>query len=117
VEAARAGRLKAKGVGLRVLAGGLDTTSATGDLILNLLGSVAQFERQMMLERQREGIAKARADGKYKGRNPTAITLADEVRRLRDEGVRPTDIAKRLSIGRTSVYRCLALRRIAPPRP
>lgn len=64
--------LEAKGVGLRVLSLGLDTTTATGKLMLNVLGSVAQFEREMMLERQREGIQKARREGKYKGRAPTA---------------------------------------------
>jgi DNA invertase Pin-like site-specific DNA recombinase len=59
--------LDAKGVGLRVLNLGLDTSTATGKLMLNVVGSVAQFEREMMLERQREGIARARAQGKYKG--------------------------------------------------
>jgi DNA invertase Pin-like site-specific DNA recombinase len=102
------GRLWAKGAGLRVLSAGIDTTSSTGELILNVLGSIAQWERQMMLERQREGIEKAKGEGKYKGRKPTAMAKVDEVRRLRDEGVRPTEIAKRLGMGRTSVYRCLA---------
>ena len=54
--------LKDKGVSLRILDLGLDTRSPTGELILNMMGAVAQFERQMMLERQREGIAKAKAD-------------------------------------------------------
>src|ERR687897_744966 len=62
--------LKRKKVGLRVLAMNLDTTTSTGRLMLNLLGSIAEFERDLMLERQ-EGIAKARAEGKYKGRAPT----------------------------------------------
>ncbi len=56
--------LEGKGVGLRILSLGLDTTTATGKLMLNVLGSVAQFEREMMLERQREGIQKAKADEK-----------------------------------------------------
>ena len=51
----------------------LDTKTPTGKLMLNMLGSIAQFERELMLERQREGIAKAKADGKYKGRAPTAV--------------------------------------------
>ena len=50
----------------------VDTSNPTGKLILNFMSSVAQFEREMVLERQREGIAKAKADGKYKGRKPTA---------------------------------------------
>lgn len=61
-------RIKAKGASLRILAMGLDTGTPTGTLMLNVLGSVAQFEREIMLERQREGIAKAKAAGKYKGR-------------------------------------------------
>lgn len=63
-------RIKAKGASLRILAMGLDTGTPTGTLMLNVLGSVAQFEREIMLERQREGIAKAKAAGKYKGRAP-----------------------------------------------
>ena len=54
-------RLEAKGVSLRILGMGLDTATANGRLMLNVLGSVAQFEREVMLERQREGIAKAKA--------------------------------------------------------
>lgn len=60
-------RIKAKGASLRILAMGLDTGTPTGTLMLNVLGAVAQFEREIMLERQREGIAKAQAAGKYKG--------------------------------------------------
>jgi len=60
--------LKSKGVSLRILDLGLDTGTASGELVLNLMGSIAQFERQVMLERQREEIAKAQREGKYKGR-------------------------------------------------
>ncbi|WP_339716545.1 recombinase family protein, partial [uncultured Sneathiella sp.] len=60
--------IEGKKAHLRILNLGIDTSDPTGKLVLNLLGSVAQFEREMMLERQREGIAKAQADGKYKGR-------------------------------------------------
>jgi DNA invertase Pin-like site-specific DNA recombinase len=99
--------LQGKHAGLRVLAGGIDTTSATGDLIVNLLGSIAQFERQMMLERQREGIAKAKGEGKYRGRKPTARAQASEVRRLAREGMARVEIARQLGMSRSSVYRCL----------
>jgi DNA invertase Pin-like site-specific DNA recombinase len=78
--------LEAKGVGLKIVDLGLDTSNATGKLMLNVLGSVAQFEREMMLERQREGIAKAKALGKYKGRRPTAREKAPEIRQMVDEG-------------------------------
>ena len=75
--------------------------------MFNMLGAIAQFERELMLERQREGIAKAKAEGKYRGRAPTARAKAAEVRRLHGEGIGPTEIAKRLAINRASVYRVL----------
>ncbi len=100
--------LDAKGAHLRILDFGMDTGTSTGTLMLNILGSVAQFEREVMLERQREGIAKAKAEGKYKGRAPTARRKSKEVHSLRKEGVGATEIAKRLGIGRASVYRILA---------
>lgn len=104
-------RLEAKGVALRVLSMGgseVDTGTPTGRLMLTMLGAVAEFERALMLERQREGIAKAKAEGRYKGRAPTAQAKRPEVMKLTAEGVRPTEIAKRLGIGRASVYRVLA---------
>jgi DNA invertase Pin-like site-specific DNA recombinase len=61
-----------------------------------------------MLERQREGIAKAKRDGRYKGRVPTARRQTTEIARLKAEGVRPSEIAIKLGIGRASVYRVLA---------
>ena len=100
--------LRAKGVALRILSMGgsaLDTGTPTGQLMLTMLGAVAEFERTLMLERQREGIAKAKGEGRYKGRKPTARAKADEVRRLHGQDVRPTEIAKRLGIGRASIYR------------
>ena len=66
--------------------GTLDNT-ATGKLMVTVLGAIAAFEREMMLERQREGIAAAKAAGKYKGRAPTARAQADAVHRLVAEGV------------------------------
>ena len=65
-------RLDAKGVSLKVLEQSIDTSTSTGRLMFNMLGAIAQFERELMLERQREGVAKAKAEGKYKGRAPTA---------------------------------------------
>ena len=100
--------LQARGSALRILDLGIDTGKATGKLILTVLGGIAEFEREIMLERQREGIAKARAAGKYRGRKPTARAKSDEVLALRTQGVGATDIAKRLGIGRASVYRILA---------
>jgi DNA invertase Pin-like site-specific DNA recombinase len=99
--------LEAKSVGLRILDLGLDTTTATGKLMLNVLGSVAQFEREMMLERQRDGIAKAKAQGKYKGRKPTAQAKKAEVIQLASQGLSRRDIGRHLSISERSVYRVL----------
>ena len=99
--------LTGKGAALRILNMGIDTGTPTGKLMLTIMGGVAEFEREIMLERQREGIAKAKAAGKYKGRAPTARAKADEVRALVGEGVGATEIARRLGIGRASVYRIL----------
>jgi len=101
------GKLRSKGVELKILALNLDTSTPTGKLMLNLLGSIAEFERELMLERQREGIAKAKADGKYRGRAPTAQRRADEVRRLRDEGRTVDQIVDALRISRSSIFRIL----------
>ena len=66
---------------------------STGRLMLSVIGAVGQAEREAMLERQREGIAKAKREGRYKGRVPTARRLAAEIARLKAEGVRPSEIA------------------------
>lgn len=97
--------LRAKGATLRILGMDIDTGTPTGKLMLSVLGSVAAFEREIMLERQREGIAKAKAEGKYKGRKPTAKAKAREVLQLLSEGVGATEIAKQTGMGRASVYR------------
>jgi DNA invertase Pin-like site-specific DNA recombinase len=72
-----------------------------------VFASFAQFERAIMLERQREGIAKAKGEGKYKGRKPTARAKAADAVRLFREGKRVATIAVELNIGRGSVYRAL----------
>jgi DNA invertase Pin-like site-specific DNA recombinase len=100
-------QLKEKAVDLQILSLNLDTSTPTGKLMINLLGSIAQFERELMLERQREGIAKAKAEGKYKGRAPTARRQADEIVKLKSEGRRAEEIAVKLGISRASVFRVL----------
>src|ERR1700751_841981 len=99
-----------EGGGLHRLNLTIETSSATGKLLLTMIAAVATFEREMMLERQREGIAKAKAEGKYRGRKPTARARAAEIAALKADGVRPVDIARRLGIGRASVYRILESR-------
>jgi DNA invertase Pin-like site-specific DNA recombinase len=100
-------RVKRKGAHLQILNLGVDTSTATGKLLLTMIAAIGQFEREMMLERQREGIAKAKSEGKYKGRVPTARAKAAQARALRADGLGATEIAKRLKIGRASVYRVL----------
>ncbi|SPJ22223.1 recombinase family protein [Palleronia abyssalis] len=100
-------QLTAKGAALRILDLNMDTSTPTGKMILTVLGGVAEFERNIMLERQREGIAKAKADGRYTGRKPTARAKANDVLRMKADGVSPTKIAEELGIGRASVYRIL----------
>ena len=102
------GTLEEKLATLRILAMNLDTNTPTGRLLVNLVGSVAQFEREIMLERQKEGVAKAKAEGKYRGRLPTARAKSADVIAKFKADQRPTDIAKGLGIGRASVYRILS---------
>jgi DNA invertase Pin-like site-specific DNA recombinase len=92
---------------LRILSMNLDTATPTGRLMLNVIGSVAQFEREVMLERQREGIAKAKAEGKFKGRAPTARRKAEEVKALAQAGMTRLEIAGRLGMSERSVCRVL----------
>ena len=104
--------LEEKGVTLRILSMAVDTSTPTGKLILTVLGGIAEFERDLMLERQREGIAKAKVDGKYKGRKATARAKAADVLRLRDGGLTGNAIAAQLGIGRASVFRILRKRNL-----
>jgi DNA invertase Pin-like site-specific DNA recombinase len=100
--------LTKRGVGLLILSMGgerLDTRNPTATLMLTILAGVATWEREIMLERQREGIAKAKADGKYKGRKATID--AATIQAMKADGVGPAEIAKRLGVARSSVYRVL----------
>jgi DNA invertase Pin-like site-specific DNA recombinase len=108
-----------KGAGLRINNMKMDTSTPTGKLMLNVLGSIAQFEREIMLERQREGIAKAKASKLYKGRKPTAQRHKDTVIALHQQGMGVAGILKEIrsmkdgkgkpfEIGQTSVYQIIA---------
>lgn len=99
--------LEAKGVALRIVNLGVDTSTPTGRLVLHVLGGIAEFERAMMLERQREGIAKAKAEGAYRGRKPTARAKTAEIKALAAEGLSMAAIASKLGIGKGSVHRAL----------
>jgi DNA invertase Pin-like site-specific DNA recombinase len=98
--------LKAKGVALKATEQPVDTGTAAGKAFLDMLGVFAEFETNLRRERQLEGIRAAKAKGVYKGRKPSIDPA--EVRRLREaEGLGPSAIARRLGIGRASVYRVL----------
>jgi DNA invertase Pin-like site-specific DNA recombinase len=104
-------RLDRKSVALRILDFGgtaVDTTRAIDKLLITVIGAISEFERNLMLERQREGVARAKAEGRYKGRKPTARAQADEIRALADEGLKKVAIAERLGISQRSVFRVLA---------
>ena len=97
--------LEQKGANLRVLEPNIDTSGPMGKMVLTVLGMVSEMELSFIRERQKAGIAKAKADGRYKGR-PPSIDKA-ELEKLRATGKTPTEIAKELNIGRASVYRIL----------
>ena len=99
--------IQSKGADLQILDMNLDTSSPTGKLLLNLMGSIYQFEREILLERQMVGIAKAKADGKYKGRKPLPKAIKEQIKALKEKGIGATEIAKDLGIGIASVYRYL----------
>ena len=98
--------LREKGVHLKATEQPIDTSSAAGKAFLSMLGVFAEFENNLRRERQMEGINAAKARGVYKGRKPSI--KSDEIRRMRKEGLGATAIAKRLGVGRASVYRVLA---------
>jgi DNA invertase Pin-like site-specific DNA recombinase len=103
--------LAARKVGLVIMSMGgerLDTRNPTSKLMLTILGGVATWEREIMLERQREGIARARSEKRYAGRKPTARAKTDDVLRLAAAGRTRESIAAELGIGVASVYRALA---------
>jgi DNA invertase Pin-like site-specific DNA recombinase len=100
--------LRAKGVGLKATEQPIDTSNAAGKAFLDMLGVFAEFETNLRRERQLEGIAKAKERKVYKGRKPRIDKAA--VMALKTEGLGGSEIAKRLGIGRTSVYRLLEMK-------
>ena len=100
-------KLTAKGVSFKCLnQSGVDTDSSTGRLMLSILGAVACFESDIRHDRMMEGVRKAQAAGKYRGRKPT-VDVA-RVKELRGTGLGAAAIAREMKIGRASVYRALA---------
>jgi DNA invertase Pin-like site-specific DNA recombinase len=98
--------MEAKGIALKATEQPIDTSTPAGRAFLQMLGIFAEFETAIRKDRQLEGIAKAKEAGVYQGRKATIDPGA--VRRLAAEGLGPSEIAKRLGIGRASVYRAIA---------
>ncbi len=110
-----------RGVEFRSLTEAIDTTTASGKLLFNIMGSLAEFERALIVERTHAGLAAARARGRQGGR-PRKVDDAkrDLIRKLYDSQEHSVDaIARMVGVGRTTVYRALdpADRRGSPPAP
>lgn len=98
--------LEKKNAGLKILDMDIDTTTPTGKLQFNLLAAIAQFEREVMLERQRVGIEKAKTEGKYKGRKPISMKKKKQIKELLAENNQTKEaIAKAVGVGVATVYR------------
>ncbi|BDY04696.1 recombinase family protein [Ferrimonas sp. YFM] len=100
--------LDRKGVALQVVNLGIDTSTPTGKLMLTMIGAIATFEREIMLERQAEGIVLAKQRGVYKGRKPTAQAKKAELMELLSQGVPKRQAAAELGISESSLYRMLS---------
>ena len=97
--------LEARQVSFKVININLDTSTPTGKLMLSVLAAIGQFEREIMLERQREGIRIAKDEGRYKGRKATARAMSNKVLELLSQGKTKQAVADELNIGIASVYR------------
>lgn len=101
--------LEQRGAGLEILDLKIDTSTAIGRMTLSIIAAVSQMERELMLERQAVGIAKAKAEGKYEGRKPTATTpeKAQALKKYLDRGFSITEACDTMGISRASAYRLL----------
>jgi DNA invertase Pin-like site-specific DNA recombinase len=88
--------------------GGLDITSQAGKLLFLMLSGLAEMERDTMLERQRIGIERAKAEGKYKGKKPLDQAVISTAKALIAQGMKKRDVAKQLKIGESTLYKYLS---------
>ena len=100
-------RLKAKKVNLQILSMNIDTATPNGKLMLTMMGAFAEFEREIMLERQKEGIAKAKDKGKYIGRKPLPQTVKGTILAYVETGANKAWIARHLNLGQATIYRVI----------
>ena len=110
-------RLTAAGASLKVINNGIDTSTSEGSIFRRHLEVITDFEKQVVRERQAEGIAKARKEGRYKGRKPTARAKTEDVLALNAQGLTRQKIADQLGIGVASVYRILKNPKVHPQKP
>jgi DNA invertase Pin-like site-specific DNA recombinase len=99
--------LKGRGVHLQATEQPIDTSTAAGKAFLDMLGVFAEFETNLRRERQLDGIAMAKAAGKYKGKAPLKQELKDQVINLFKSGAKQVDIINQVDVGRTSVHSIL----------
>ncbi|SKC04727.1 recombinase family protein, partial [Sphingopyxis flava] len=107
--------LRGQGIALLSLEEKIDTSSAAGELIFHVFGAIAHFERRLISERTRDGIAAARAKGKQPGRQPLDMSKVDAAIKLVEARISPTEAARQLGIGRSTIYR--EMRRLGVERP
>ena len=100
--------LKERGIALLSLEEKIDTSSAAGELVFHVFGAIAHFERRLIAERTKDGIAAARAKGKRPGRRPVDGSKVEAALKLVEAGLSPTQAANQLGLGRSTVYREIA---------
>lgn len=108
-------KLRESGIALLSLEEKIDTSTAAGELIFHVFGAIAHFERRLISERTKDGIAAARAKGKLPGRQPLDMAKVDAAIKLVEARVAPTEAARQLGIGRSTIYR--EMRRMGIGRP
>jgi DNA invertase Pin-like site-specific DNA recombinase len=107
--------LKERGIDLVSLEEKIDTTSAAGELVFHVFGAIAHFERRLIAERTKDGIAAARARGKHPGRQPVDLEKVAAALKLVEAGLPPTVAARQLGLGRSTVYREVKLAGVRRP--
>lgn len=103
---------KRRGLGLKSLEEKIDTSSAAGELVFHVFAILAHFERGLISERTRDGLAVARAEGRRIGRPPLNGSKLDAVFKLVDAGLTPTEASGQIGLGRSTVYRELRVRNL-----
>lgn len=107
--------LKERGIALLSMEEKIDTSSAAGELVFHVFGAIAHFERRLISERTRDGVAAARAKGMRPGRRPLDQAKVDAAMTLIAANTAPTEAARQLGLGRSTIYR--EMRRLGISRP